>query len=204
MHLVFFYFGLFFALSPLLTAQKLKISRKWKTNLAVLSVYRSVLFLRYGAWWMHLLLFIFGYFLPFYPPNSPKTGKFKKWKKHLEILSFNTSGPKIMITCDTVLEIQHMTSVIVIFHFGLFFALLPAKQPKNWKFQKNRWHYSEKFKTIWENCLLLQFLQPIVKKSFFFLKKKLGQRIGAQDQKMGKFSAICNFGNIASINLKFF
>ena len=36
------------------------------------------------------------------------------------------------------------------------------------------------------------------------MKKKLGQRIGAQDQKMGKFSAICNFGNIASINLKFF
>ena len=39
---------------------------------------------------------------------------------------------------------------------------------------------------------------------FYFLKKKLGQRIGARDQKMGKFSAICNFGMIASINLKFF
>ena len=39
---------------------------------------------------------------------------------------------------------------------------------------------------------------------FFFLKKKLDQRIGAWDQKMGTFSAICNFGMIASINLKFF
>ena len=32
----------------------------------------------------------------------------------------------------------------------------------------------------------------------------MSQRIGALDQKMGKFSAICNFGMIASINLKFF
>ena len=40
---------------------------------------------------------------------------------------------------------------------------------------------------------------------FFFLKKKLEQRIGACDQKMGTFSAICNFGMIASsINLTFF
>ena len=30
-----------------------------------------------------------------------------------------------------------MTNVIVIFHFGLFFALLPPYQPKKSKFQKN-------------------------------------------------------------------
>ena len=35
-------------------------------------------------------------------------------------------------------------------------------------------------------------------------QKKLAQSIRAWDQKMGKFSAICNFGMIASINLKFF
>ena len=38
------------------------------------------------------------------PPNSPKKIKNKK-KKHLEILSFNTSGPKIMIICFTDPEI---------------------------------------------------------------------------------------------------
>ena len=38
-----------------------------------------------------------------------------------------------MITCYTVPEIWHMTDVIVIFHFRLFFALLP---PKKSKFQK--------------------------------------------------------------------
>ena len=52
--------------------------------------------------------------------------KFKKMKKKpLEIASFNTSVPKIMIMCYTVPEIRCMTDVIVIFHFGLFFSLLP-------------------------------------------------------------------------------
>ena len=37
-----------------------------------------------------------------------------------------------------------------------------------------------------------------------FFQKKLAQSIGAWDQKMGKFSAICNFGMIASIKLNFF
>ena len=49
----------------------------------------------------------------------------KNWKKHLEISSFYTSVPKIMIICYTVPEIWCVTDVIVIFHFGLFFALLP-------------------------------------------------------------------------------
>ena len=41
----------------------------------------------------------------------------------LEIL-FYISTPKIMNMCYTVLEICGMTDVILIFHFGLFFALL--------------------------------------------------------------------------------
>ena len=43
--------------------------------------------------------------------------------------SFNTSVPKIMIIWYTIPEIWHVTDgqmyIIVIFHFGLFFALLP-------------------------------------------------------------------------------
>ena len=46
-------------------------------------------------------------------------------KKHLEISSFSTSLPKIMIICYTVLEIWCVMDVSVIFHFGLFFAFLP-------------------------------------------------------------------------------
>ena len=34
-----------------------------------------------------------------------------------------------MIICYTVLEIWHVTDVIVVFHFGQFFALLPPPQP---------------------------------------------------------------------------
>ena len=39
-----------------------------------------------------------------------------------------------MIIGYTVPEIWHVTDVIVIFHFWLFFVFL---QPKKWKFQKN-------------------------------------------------------------------
>ena len=35
-----------------------------------------------------------------------------------------------MILCYTVPEIWHMINVIVIFHFGLFFALLTLKETK--------------------------------------------------------------------------
>ena len=52
----------------------------------------------------------------------------KKKKKHLEI-SFYTSVPKIMIICYTVPVVWHMTDVIFIFHFQLFFALLPPPPP---------------------------------------------------------------------------
>ena len=54
-------------------------------------------------------------------------------KKHPEISPFYTSAPKIITVCYTVPEIWHMMDVIVIFHFGLYFALL---LPKKSKFQK--------------------------------------------------------------------
>ena len=44
-------------------------------------------------------------------------------KKHLEISSFYTSAPKIMIICYTVPEIWCVVDVILFFHFGLFSAL---------------------------------------------------------------------------------
>ena len=47
-----------------------------------------MLFLRYGVWQMSLLFFIWGYFLPFYPTNSPKNQNFKKMKTSLEIDQF--------------------------------------------------------------------------------------------------------------------
>ena len=64
-------------------------------------------------------------FCPFTPLTCLKNENFKKMKKHLEISSFYKNEPKIMIVCYTVAEIRHVTNVIIIFHFGLFFALLP-------------------------------------------------------------------------------
>ena len=63
-----------------LTTIKIKILWKWKKSREILSYYNSVpkimtfaiLFLRYGVWQMYLLFFIWGYFLTFYPSNSPK------------------------------------------------------------------------------------------------------------------------------------
>ena len=43
----------------------------------------------------------------------------------LEISSYYTSVPKMMIIGYTVSEIWHRADVIVIFHFGLYFALFP-------------------------------------------------------------------------------
>ena len=40
-----------------------------------------------------------------------------------------------MIICYTAPEIWHVTDAIVIFHFGLFFALLPPNSPKNQNFK---------------------------------------------------------------------
>ena len=63
------------------------------------------------------------HFLPFYPPNSSKNQNLKKWKKSLEISSFYTSVPKIMIICYTVPEIWCMTDgFFFFFSFWVFFS----------------------------------------------------------------------------------
>ena len=64
----------------------------------------------------------------------------------LEISSFYTSVPKIIIICYIVPEIWHITDVSVNFHFELFFALLPPLQPKISKFKKSEkdiWRYHD-------------------------------------------------------------
>ena len=60
----------------------------------------------------------------------------------MAISLFYTSAPKIMIICYTVPEMWHVTHVIFIFHFGLFFALVPPNSAKNENF-KNIKKWSE-------------------------------------------------------------
>ena len=65
-------------------------------------------------------------FYPFTPPNNPKNQNFEENQKEcLEISSFYTSVPKIMIIYYTVPDRRCVMDVIFSFHFGLFFAILP-------------------------------------------------------------------------------
>ena len=68
-----------------------------------------------------IIIFHFGLFFPLLPHWQPDKLKWKKKeKKHLEISSFYTSIPKIIIICYTVSEIRCVMDVIVIVKFGLF------------------------------------------------------------------------------------
>ena len=68
-----------------------------------------------------------------------------------------------MIICYTVPEIWCVTDVIVIFHFGLFFALLPPYQPKKSKFYKKEenmrryHHFTYVYQKLWSDDV--QFLR---------------------------------------------
>ena len=101
------------------TIQKIKILKEWKKHLEISSFHKyapKIMIICYAVpeiWHMThvILIFHFGLFLPFYPlpppppPNSPKNQNFKKWKKDLEISSFYTSVPNIMIRWCMVPEI---------------------------------------------------------------------------------------------------
>ena len=138
----YFSFSTIFCPFTPLTARKTKISKKWKKikkkkkkQLKKSSFYTSVpklMIICYNVpeiWCMTDVIAIFSFwaiFRPFYPPNSPPKKLQKTWKKkHLEISLFYGSVPKTMIMCYTILEIWHVMDVIVVFHFGQFFALLP-------------------------------------------------------------------------------
>ena len=67
----------------------------------------------------------------FYPTNNPKNQNFEKMTKTLGdiiILHKYTKNPDHTLA---VPEIWCMTGVVVTFHLGLIFALLPPNNPKN-------------------------------------------------------------------------
>ena len=121
-----------------LTAQKIKISKKMRKALGDIIILHKCTkthdHILSCSWDMPCSRYnYFSFWAIFCPPPPPppplttqkmKISK-KKWKKCLEISFFNTTVPKIMIICYTVPEIQHVTDAIVIFQFGIFFALSP-------------------------------------------------------------------------------
>ena len=74
-------------------------------------------------------------FCPFTPLTAHKISK--KWKKHLEISSFYTIVPKIMIIGYTVPEVWHVTDVIVIFSVWAIFCPFTPLTAHKIKFSKN-------------------------------------------------------------------
>ena len=106
-------------------------------------------------------------FCPFTPLTVQKIKISKKWKTGLEISSFYTILPKTMIIGHTVLETWCMMDVII-FHFGLFFALLPPNSLKNenlkyekrksQKNEKKTWrhhhHFTQVYQKLWSYAIL--------------------------------------------------
>ena len=74
-----------------------------------------------------------GHFFALLPPWQPKKWKYQKWKKTLEISSFYTSVPKIIIIRYTVPEMWCETDVFIL---GYAFSFYPPNSPKNENFKK--------------------------------------------------------------------
>ena len=95
--------------------QKIRILKKWRKEIAgdIIILHMSTKnhnHMRYSSW----------------DTKNEKMKISEKLKKILEIPSFYTIVQKIMIIGYTVPEIWHVTDVTVIFHSGLFVALLPS------------------------------------------------------------------------------
>ena len=120
--------GAFFSPLTPLTVKKNKVSKKekWKKHHEISSFYTivpKIFFISYTVPEIWHVTDAFGVFLfwtifcPFPPPNSPKTQNFKKIK--------NEPGGIISLQKCAVLEIWRVMDAFVVFHFRLFFALLP-------------------------------------------------------------------------------
>ena len=140
-----------------LTTWKIKILKKIKKISGEIIILH--LCTRHGVQQTEFFV-ILDHLLPFYPSN-PENQIFTTMEKLLKISQFYTSLLETMIMCYTVPEIWCMTNAIFIFHFGLFFALLPPKSPKNqnlkknWKqIEKNAWryhHFTHAYQKLWSD-----------------------------------------------------
>ena len=96
------------------------------------------------VWWMLLLFFISGYFLPFYPPNSPKNKNFKTMKKmpgYMILLHKCTKNHDHMLNCfwDMVCD-----GCNCYFSFWATFCLLTPLTAQKMKISKQWKKYLEK------------------------------------------------------------
>ena len=136
-----FYFSFWAILShsTSLTAWKTEIKKNNKKEiLEISSFYISVwktMIICYNVpeiWHLMDVTFIFSFcaiFCTSTPLKAQKTKSQKKRKKHLEISSFYTNIPKIMIICYNVPEIWRLANANFILHLGPFCVLFPPSTP---------------------------------------------------------------------------
>ena len=132
--IVIFHFGLYFALLPASSPENENIRKLTKTLRDMITLHKCTKHhdhRLYCLWdivcaGFNCCFLFWGIFYPFNPVTAWKMKISENWKKkHLEISSFYTNAPKIMIIGCTALEKWHVTHVILVFHFGQFFSFLP-------------------------------------------------------------------------------
>ena len=99
-------------------------------------------------------------FCPFTSLTPQKMKISKKWKKCLEIYSFYTSAPKIMIICYTVPEIWYMTDVIFFPFWAIFHPFYPLTAPKMKISQKWKEHLEISFYTSELKIMIICYTVP--------------------------------------------
>ena len=116
-------FWVIFCPLTLLANQKIKI---WKKNEKRAWRYHhfTQLYQKYSDIGRIADVIVIFHFFAFYSLTARKIKIWKKRKTHQEVSWFYKSVPKIMIIRYNYSEIWCVTDVIVIFHFGLFFAIL--------------------------------------------------------------------------------
>ena len=161
------FLAIFCPFNPL-TIQKIKTLKKGKKLLEILSftqVYHKwqsydIWFLRDQLQQIDFFLFSLAIFCPFTPLTFQKMKTSKNWKKHLEISSFYTSVPKIMIIGYTAPEIWCVPDVIVIFHFELFLTFHLPNSPKNENIKKWKKHLEISLYPTVPKIMIIDYTAP--------------------------------------------
>ena len=140
-------FWVIFCPLTLLANQKIKI---WKKNEKRAWRYHhfTQLYQKYPEIGRIADVIVIFHFFAFYSLTAQKIKIWKKRKTHQEVSWFYKSVPKIMIIRYNYSEIWCVTDVIVIFHFGLFFAM-----KKKRKSARRYHHFTHGYQKLWSNNL---------------------------------------------------
>ena len=141
----------FYIPHPPLKTQEIRILKKWKKLLDISSFYTRVpkTIIIWGTApgiWSdtdRMFLSFWSIFFPFTPLTTDKIKILKKWKKHLEMSSFYTCVPKIMIIWCILPKIWSARDkfFVILGHFLVFHTTIDPRKLKFGKNIKNFWRF---------------------------------------------------------------